>query len=191
MLKNISSQTYVICLIIQIQCLIIHLKNSDDKININSIELQKELCNNISNCKFVEHNTYVSNINNDQKYRSKFTKCLPKDYKVDASYVDNPNIELKKSECIINPNNIWSDVNNMCIDKTSKCADTKYEKLCNYKADCYWNSIGIHNANADDNFERGYCNKINTDQIDKIIDMVHKKEINNLVKVKESEERSQ
>lgn len=164
------------------------LKNSDDKINIDSIELQKELCNNNSNCKFVEHNTYVSNINNDQKYRSKFTKCLPKDTDIDASYIDNRNIELKKTECLANPNNIWSDVNKMCIDKTNKCNDTKYEKLCNYKADCHWTSIGIHNPDSNDNFERGYCNKINTENIEKIIDIVHQKEINNLIKVKELED---
>ena len=80
----------------------------------------------------------------------------------------------------------------MCIDKTIiNKADKNTKNYVIQKADCYWNSIGFHNANADDNFERGYCNKINTDQIDKIIDMVHKKEINNLVKVKELEERHQ
>lgn len=164
-------------------------KTSDDKINIDSIDLQKQLCEGAGYCKFVEHNTYVSNINNDQKYRSKFTKCLPKDTEVDASYIDNPDIDLKKIECLANPNNIWSDVNKICIDKTNKCSDTKYEKLCNYKANCHWTSIGIHNSDSNDNFERGYCNKINTENIEKIIDMVHQKEINNLIKAKELEDK--
>ena len=37
------------------------------------------------------------------------------DYKVDASYVDNPNIELKKSECIINPMTIYGVMSIICV----------------------------------------------------------------------------
>jgi len=47
-------------------------KNLSQKINIDSIERQKSLCEGLlddrgnSRCKFVEHDTYVSNKNNDK-----------------------------------------------------------------------------------------------------------------------------
>lgn len=174
-------------------------KNLSQKININSIELQKSLCEGLldergnNKCKFVEHNTYVSNNNNDQKYRSKFTKCLDKNKEVDASYINTnseneSDIKIKKIECLKSPNNIWSNINKMCINKNSSCNDIKYKNLCKYNDNCYWHDIGIDNSNPNDNFERGVCRDINTNEIERIIDIVHRKEMDKLVKLKKMEE---
>lgn len=168
-------------------------KNLDQKLNIDSIELQRKLCeglvdrNGNKRCKFIEHNTFVSNNNNDQKLKSKFTKCISSDQTVDGNYIKGnaTNVSLKKAECIKEPENVWSEENMMCVNKNSKCSDLKYENLCNYKKNCHWTSIGRHNVNANDHFERGYCNDIKTQHLEKIIDIVHRKEIDKLVKINE------
>lgn len=168
-------------------------KNQDQKINIDSLELQKKLCeglidrNGNQRCKFIEHNTFVSNDKNDQLLKSKLTKCIKNNVVVDGNYIkgDDKNELLKKAECIRDPNNVWSENNKMCINKNSKCGDLKYENLCNYKKNCHWTSIGPHNVDQADHFERGYCNDIKTKELERIIDIIHRKEIDKLVKINE------
>ena len=168
-------------------------KNLDQKLNIDSIQLQKKLCeglidrNGNPRCKFIEHNTFVSNTQNDQKVKNTLTKCIKNNVTVDASYIkgNQDNYEIKKIECLQNPDNIWSEENLMCINKNSKCDTIKHEKLCNYKQNCHWTSIGPYNINPDDNFERGYCNDVKSKELERIIDIVHRKEIDKLVKIDE------
>ena len=110
---------------------------------------------------------------------------------LDASYIETNETDndyykgVKKVECITNPENIWSDINNICINKNAKCGDLKYKQLCNYRNDCHWQSIGSHIVNENDLFERGYCNNIKSKELERIIDIVHRREMDKLIKIKD------
>ena len=146
------------------------------------------MCENIKNsdgskkCRFIKEYSFADG--------KSFNKCIPNNLKINSRHINNisssHSIDELKTQCLNTSNdNVWSEVNNTCVnikseDNNSKCNDINYKEVCNYKDNCYWHATSaLHNKN--DKLERGYCKELNTKKIENVIDEIHNLEMEKLV----------